>query len=191
MSAISKLSRLDQFDKNGLLKPELVLDSAEKEALMCYIPETTETFNKFSENNQQEKSFEQRYSEFLIDVRINTIKLALKQKMPEEKSMTIPWQIMGIEFTSWKIDEQYGKDVYEKANKEVPYEEVTYRIYNRDFSRANIKLGHLVYEGLPASPLLDLDIFIKSLEIIGISSYIDYENNVFYYNAVAQKSKTK
>lgn len=142
---------------------------------------------QFLDHNQ-----DRRYIEFLDDVRINTIKIALDQILSGNVNEVVPWEIIGIEFAGWKIKEKYGEDVYEKANKEVKRSDgSSYRIFNRDFSRANIKLGHLVHEGVSASPLLDLDIFIKSLEIIGISSYIDYENNVFYYNAVAQKNKTK
>lgn len=46
MSAIAKLNEPDQFDEKGFLKPELVLTPQEKEAMLLYVPETSEILNQ-------------------------------------------------------------------------------------------------------------------------------------------------
>lgn len=219
MSAISKLSKPNQFDKNGLLRPEVALTSKEKDALLFYVPETSkflnnvdtiepiQNINKFESlkpiqninevKRPNSKSLDERYQDLLDDVRKETIKSASNQTLPSNPNAVIPWKVVGIEFASWEIEKKYGKDVYAKACEEVPYEKVPngrggfLRMFNRDFSNASRRLGHIIHEGVAASPLMDLDLFVKELEKQGIPSYIDFETNTFYYNGVPTKGKTK
>lgn len=214
MSAIAKLSTQNQFDENGILKPELALTSKEKEALMFYVPETsrflnnihtvepiqktdkvesTEPIQNINETESlNSKTFEERYQQLLDDVREQTIKSASNQTLPSDPNAVIPWEVVGVEFESWEIEEKYGEDVYAKVCEEVPYEKVPdKRMFNRDFSNASRRLGYIIHEAVAASPLLDLDLFVKELEKQGIPSYVDFETNTFYYNGVPTKGKTK
>lgn len=203
MSAISKLNVPNQYDDNGILKPELILTSKEKEALLHYIPETSkfldqvDTIKEIKSEQSKQQTLDERYQAFLDDVRKTTIESASKQELPTNPNAVIPWEVVGIEFVSWEIEKKYGKDVYERACEEVPFEKVPkpnggfYRMYHRDFSNASRKLGYIIHEGVAASPLLDLELFIKTLEEKGIPSYIDFETNTFYYNGVPTKSKSK
>ena len=85
--------------------------------------------------------------------------------------------------------EKYGVAVYKQANDEVPYKPDS---RERDFLNANIKLGHLVHEGISASSVIDLDLLQQSLASKGIPSYIDYEEKVFHFNAINHvKKKTQ
>ncbi len=203
MSAISKLNVPNQYDEKGILKPELALTSQEKEALLYYVPETSKFLGKVdaieevkSEQTKQQ-TLDERYQAFLDDVRKTTIESASKSELPANPNAVIPWEVVGIEFGSWEVEEKYGKDVYSRACEEVPYEKVPksdgsfYRMYHRDFSNASRKLGHIIHEGVAASPLMDLELFIKTLEEKGIPSYIDFETNTFYYNGVPTKGKAK
>lgn len=137
-----------------------------------------------AENNNQ------RYQSFLNDVKKTTEEIA-STSQPTEGNVDVPWEIVGIEFLSWKVEEKYGKDIYEKACDEVPYEDDgVHRMFHRDFSTANIKLGHLIHEGISASPLIDLGYLITLLEEKGIPAYIDYETNTFHYNGIPKKEKS-
>lgn len=52
-SAIAKLNISNPYDEHGIIKPENVLTSAEREALMYYIPELTAFFsNELIEEKQ-------------------------------------------------------------------------------------------------------------------------------------------
>lgn len=207
MSAISKLNNPNQFDKNGILRPEVALTPKEKEALLFYDPETSKFLNNVDTikpiqninevKPSNSKSLDERYKELLDDVRKQTIKSASNQTLPSYPNAVIPWKVVGIEFTRWEVEEKYGKDVYAKACEEVPYEKIPngrggfLRMFKRDFSNANRRLGHIIHEGFAASPLMDLDLFVKELEKQGIPSYIDFETNTFYYNGVPTKGRTK
>lgn len=114
---------------------------------------------------------------------------------PAEGNIVVPWKVVGVEFLSWEIEEKYGKGIYRRACKEVLYEKVPkgngefHRMFNRDFSNANIRLGRIMHEGISASSLMDIDLLIKLLEEKGISSYIDFKTNTFYYNGVLEKKE--
>lgn len=190
LSAISKLNVSNPYDDKGLLRPEYRLDSKEKDALSYCIPETKQFLGQQSTTESLQDTFDQKYQQFLNDVRKTTSEI-VSNSQPSEGNVDIPWKIVGIEFLSWKVEEKYGKDIYKKACEEVPYEDDGFhRMFHRDFSKANIKLGHLVHEGVSASPLMDLDLFIKLLEKKGIPSYIDFETNTFHYNGIPEKRKT-
>lgn len=45
MTAISKLSADDKYDKNGFLKAKYELTSQERDALMFFVPETAKFFD--------------------------------------------------------------------------------------------------------------------------------------------------
>ena len=63
--------------------------------------------------------------------------------------------------------------------------------YERDFEHASRKLARLVHEGISTSMVLDLDLLQESLANMGIPSYIDYEQNIFHFNAKREvKMKT-
>lgn len=151
--------------------------------------------NKNKSKFLNSKSFDERYQELLDDVRKVTIETASRQSLPNNPDEVIPWEVVGIEFSSSAIKEKYGKDVYDKVCEEVPYEKVRngrggfLRMFERDFSNASRRLGYIIHEGVCASPLLDLDLFIEELEKNGISSYIDFETNTYYYNAVATQDR--
>lgn len=190
LSAISKLSVSNPYDGKGMIKEEYVLTSKEKDALRFYVPETKQFLGQNEAPKNMQDTIDQKYQEFLEDVRKTTAEI-VSNSQPSEDNVDIPWKIVGIEFLSQEIEEKYGKDIYKKACEEVPYEEDgVHRMFYRDFSRANIKLGHIIYEGVSASPLMDLDYFIKLLAQKGIPSYIDFETNIFHYNGVPEKGKT-
>lgn len=190
LSAISKLNVSNPYDDKGILKPEYALSPKEKEALLYYIPETKQFLGQQSTTESLQDTFDQKYQQFLSDVRKTTAEI-VSNSQPSEGNVDIPWEIVGIEFLSWEVEEKYGKDIYKKACEEVPYEnDGVHRMFHRDFSKANIKLGHIIHEGVSASPLMDLDYFTKLLEKKGIPSYIDFETNTFHYNGIPEKGKT-
>ncbi len=179
LSAMSKLSASNPYDDEGMLKPEYALSSNEKEALLHYIPET-----------KQFLDFDKRYEDFLNDVREATFSVVSNSRVPENNA-DISWEIVGIELLGWKVEEKYGKDIYKRACEEVPYAvDGVHRLFNRDYSKANMRLGHLVHEGISVSPLMDLDLFINSLAKMGIPSYIDFDTNTFHYNGTPEKGKS-
>lgn len=57
-------------------------------------------------------------------------------------------------------------------------------LYRYDYEAAEVKLGCLVHEGVSASQILDLGYLMELLSSYGISSYIDYEEQVFHLNAI-------
>ncbi len=137
------------------------------------------------------KANETRYQLFLNDVEEYTRFVANNISVNDDKDVT--WNIGGIEFCERYIydgeieinviSDEYGKDVYRRADKEVPYKEGQgEKKYNRDFSKANRKLGCIIREFVSSSKVLDLDLFQELLAKRGIPSYIDYEENVFHYN---------
>lgn len=196
MGAISKLNATDPYDERGILKPEYALTSAEHTALLYYVPEITQPLERTEKIKGNQNNAEEKYQIFLDDVRKKTIEVA-SNSLPTEENIVVPWEVVGVEFLSWEIEEKYGEDVYKRACEEVPYEKVPkgngefYRMFNRDFSKANIRLGHIIHEGISASPLMDLDLLIKLLKEKGIPSYIDFGTNTFYYNGVTKKRKAK
>ena len=176
MSAISKLSIQNPFDEKGILKSELVLTDKEKEALLFYALDLEH--REITLQQKQGKTYE----DFLNDVRNHTIKAA-ENAMPSD-STDVTWDIVGVEFLGFKIKEEYGEDIYQRAHFEVPGTKIEgSRMFDRDFASANRQLGHLIHESVSASPLMDLQLFMEALDINGVPSYIDYENNVFHYNA--------
>ena len=80
---------------------------------------------------------------------------------------------MEIEFVSWEIEKKYEK--VPKPNGGF------YRMYRRDFPNASRELGYIVHESVAASPLLDLELFIKILKEKGIPYYIDFECFLFLF----------
>lgn len=199
LSAISKISVSNPFDDDGIIKSEYVLTAKEKEALKFFIPEVAQFLEQNDNTESIQSSLDQKYQKFLDEVRKNTAKMA-SFSQPSEDNDDIHWEIVGIEFLGWKVVEEYGDDVYQKVFEEVPHDDIgvfrafyrrLQRIYHRDFSKANIRLGHLLREGVSASPLMDLDYYIKLLSEKGIPSYIDFETNTFHYNAVPKKGKNK
>ncbi len=199
LTAISKLSVSDPYDENGVIKTEYVLTSDEEDALRYFIPETEQFLDQNDNSEREQKSLDKRYQEFLEDVRKNTEKVA-SFSQASESNADMTWEIVGVEFLGWKVVEKYGDDIYQKASEEVPHDKVGYlrafyrriqTMFHRDFSKANIKLGHLIREAVAPSILMDLDYFIKLLEEKGIPSYIDFETNTFHYNAVPKKEKEK
>lgn len=190
LSAISKLNVSNPYDDKGILKSEYALSPKEKEALLHYIPETKQFLNQQSTSESLQDTFDQRYQKFLSDVRKKTEEIVYNSQ-PSEGNVDIPWDIVGIEFVSWEVKDKYGNDIYKRACEEVPYEDDgVHRMFQRDFSNANIKLGHIIHEGASASPLMDLDYFVKLLAKRGIPSYIDFETNTFHYNGIPEKRKT-
>lgn len=137
---------------------------------------------------------EARYQAFLEDVKQNTIKTVGDAKQVPDGGV-IPYEVVGIEFLSWRVEEKYGEDIYRRACEEVPYEKVPndnggyYRIFKRDFSKASRRLGHVIQESVSATPLVDLDLLVTLLAQKGIPSYFDFETNMFYYNGSLENQK--
>ena len=136
-------------------------------------------------NNDEE--INNTYRNFLEDVENNTKEIVNSCHITDDRD--VPWEIFGVELFDRnvkhsKIIKKYGIDVYKKANEEVPYqEEIGKRLYSRDYSKARRKLGYLQQEFLRVTELIDLDLLEDLLKEKGIPSYIDYENNIFYYNS--------
>jgi hypothetical protein len=215
IGAMSKLFVQNPYDSRGLLKAEYVLTGKEKEALLFYVPspENIDLLDKTATTKLEEiRKFVQEvgdtlakrvgkdaqtaspsaeaYNKFLDNVSKNTKKIVEGAKQSDNTD--VPWEIVGVEFKSSEIEKKYGREVYEKANAEVPGEIVPgKRMYIRDFSNASRKLAHIIHEGITASPLIDLELFMRLLEQKGIPSYIDFETNMYYYNAQQKKPGSK
>lgn len=158
------------------------------------------------ENDYEKLSFEEKYKVFLDDCRENARELALNATIPEpvpewQEYIPVSWTIVGVNFKAEEIEEKYGKDVYQAADTEVPYiydendkrnyDEELYLRTRRDYSKANVRLGYLINSGVNCSKLMDLDYLIKLLEEKEIPSYIDYDEQRFYYNETPKKDKSK
>ena len=111
---------------------------------------------------------------FFDEVRRNTEEIvAITENRDDD--VIVRWQVVGINFKKDKIIDRYGKEIYNSLC--------------RGYSTKDRKLGHLIHEGVCATKLLDLNLFVKLLAEKGISSYIDFENNTFYFNAKPKKNK--
>ena len=199
MSAIAKLYVLNQKDDKMFLKPELVLTSEEKNALLFYVPETSKFLSKIDTivedkvEQPQQQTFDDRYQVFLNDVRKYADKI-VNDSLAGPMSKDVQYDLIGPEFRKKEIIEKYGEDIYNKACSEIPEDKERKRHgrhSTKDFAKANIKLGVMFNEGVRASYLLDLDYLIASLEKEGIPCYIDFETNIFHFNAIPTKSKTR
>lgn len=197
MGAISKLSVNDQYDERGMLKPEYTLTSKERDALLFYVPETSkylkafddvgfETTNKTKNEQNKDQTLDKRYRMFLESVREGTMKIASSAEVPEGNRV-IPYEIVGIEFGTDRIIETYGRDVFERAFKEMYGDNKV----SQDLSKTDRMFVHLIQEGIATSPLIDLQVLLHLLEEKGIPTYIDFESRTFYYNGSPQKGKTK
>ncbi len=197
MGAISKLSANDQYDERGMLKPEYTLTSKERDALLFYVPETSkylkafddvgfETTNKTKNEQNKDQTLDKRYRMFLESVREGTMKIASSAEVPEGNRI-IPYEIVGIEFDTDRIIETYGRDVFERAFKEMYGDNKV----SQDLSKTDRMFVHLIQEGIATSPLIDLQVLLHLLEEKGIPTYIDFESRTFYYNGSPQKGKTK
>lgn len=197
MGAISKLSANDQYDERGMLKPEYTLTSKERDALLFYVPETSkylkafddvgfETTNKTKNEQNKDQTLDKRYRMFLESVREGTMKIASSAEVPEGNRV-IPYEIVGIEFGTDRIIETYGRDVFERAFKEMYGDNKV----SQDLSKTDRMFVHLIQEGIATSPLIDLQVLLHLLEEKGIPTYIDFESRTFYYNGSPQKGKTK
>lgn len=159
-----------------------------------YGTEYLDAFFKSDLENQHDE--EGRYQKLLNDARKKTLEVVYDAN-PNIEYTIEPYKIVGVEFSSWNIEKKYGCDVYKRVCEEVPYEKIPkdngefFRMFKRDYSLADQKLGYIIREGICASPLIDLDLLIELLEVKGIPSYIDYEKNLFYYNEVPEKIKIK
>ena len=109
---------------------------------------------------------EQAYTNFLKAVEEKTITFA--DNLSKINSLITEYGIAGIEFRNEELISKYGKEVYERARED--------DIYSKR------KLSYLVIENQLASSVIDLNLLESILAQRGISSYIDYENNVFHYN---------
>lgn len=206
MRAISKLSANDQYDERGrMLKPEYTLTSKERDALLFYVPETSkylkafddvrfETTNKTKNEQNKDQTLDKRYRMFLESIREGTMKIASSAEVPEGNRV-IPYEIVGIEFGIDRIIETYGRDVFERAFKEMYGEnslkKAEYNKVSQDLSKTDRMFVHLIQEGIATSPLIDLQVLLHLLEEKGIPTYIDFESRTFYYNGSPQKGKTK
>lgn len=197
MGAISKLSANDQYDERGMLKPEYTLTSKERDALLFYVPETSkylkafddvgfETTNKTKNEQNKDQTLDKRYRMFLENVREGTMKIASSAEVPEGNRV-IPYEIVGIEFGTDRIIETYGRDVFERAFKEMYGDNKV----SQDLSKTDRMFVHLIQEGIATSPLIDLQVLLHLLEEKGIPTYIDFESRTLYYNGSPQKGKTK
>lgn len=111
-------------------------------------------------SNRIEKQ-EQAYAKFLRDIEEKTTTLA--DNLSKVNNLKADYSIGGIELRKEELISRYGKDVYRRA------------LTNSSFSC-------LIYnQELPAE-IVDLELFQSSLAKRGITSYIDYEENVFHYN---------
>ena len=122
------------------------------------------------------------YLDFLSDVTANTMKII--NRTSETNNVDVTWDIIGVDFRSNEVIEKYGEEVYNMANHEVHGTRVRgKRLLRRNFEGATRKLGCLIHEFVSASPIINLQLFVEGLKAKGIPSYIDYENNIFHYNA--------
>ena len=166
LSAIAKLSSSTAYNGDGTLKEDYILTEQEHQALL--------------------KQHEEPYRAFIKKVERYTEETATLYGYNKKEDET--WQIVGIEYKNDILINEYGISVYRKASKEVPMKENS---YERDFEHASRKLARLVHEGISTSMVLDLDLLQESLANMGIPSYIDYEQNIFHFNAKREvKMKT-
>ncbi len=104
---------------------------------------------------------EQEYYKFLKDVKEKTTTIA--DDLSKRNNLIAEFGIGSIELKKEKLISSYGKDVYLRA------------LTN------NSLVCLIVREEMPAE-IVDLELFQSALARRGISSYIDDEDNVFYYN---------
>ena len=104
---------------------------------------------------------EQEYYKFLKDVKEKTTTIA--DDLSKRNNLIAEFGIGSIELKKEKLISSYGKDVYLRA------------LTN------NSLVCLIVREEMPAD-IVDLELFQSALARRGISSYIDDEDNVFYYN---------
>ena len=104
---------------------------------------------------------EQEYYKFLKDVKEKTTTIA--DDLSKRNNLIAEFGIGSIELKKEKLISSYGKDVYLRA------------LTN------NSLVCLIVREEMPAE-IVDLELFQSALARRGIPSYIDDEDNVFYYN---------
>lgn len=118
------------------------------------------------------------YDRFLMDVEKNTIQFSLT----DDSECT--YKIVGIEVRKEELISKYGDRVYKNAVTEVPYRKNSdTNMDEHNFKDSRRKLACLVNE-MSTSEVVDLDLFQSLLAKREIPSYIDYEENVFHYNAI-------
>lgn len=116
---------------------------------------------------------EQAYVKFLRDVETNTI--SLSENISKVIKLEAEYNILGVESIREKIISQYGNDVYR-------------RIYQES---KNNRILATLSNNFIISDVIDLELFQSILAKQGIPSYIDYEQNVFHYNAINYVKKKK
>ena len=123
-------------------------------------------------NNVIERQ-EQAYVKFLRNVEKNT--MSLSENISKINKLESEYNILGVESIRDKIISQYGKDVYRRIYQE-----------NKN-DRTLATLGN----NFITSDVIDLELFQSLLSKQGIPSYIDYEQNIFHYNAINHVKKKK
>ena len=200
---ISKLNAKNQYDENGLLKSEYFLTEEEKNALLYNIPDIRQSLKPL---HKQDDIYE-KYQKFLFDVEMTTNYFAsiisLGNFSVGSGNVKCGFDILGrtyiygIERESYDLIEKYGRTIYDRASNEVPYK-VEYKNGEnklvRDFFNANRKIGYInakySYGDLDKT-LVDLELLVNLLNEKGIPSYFDFETNMFYFNSIPSKKKTK
>ncbi len=123
-------------------------------------------------NNVIERQ-EQAYVKFLRDVEKNI--MSLSENISKINKLESEYNILGVESIRDRIISQYGKDVYRRIYQE-----------NKN-DRTLATLGN----NFITSDVIDLELFQSLLSKQGIPSYIDYEQNIFHYNAINHVKKKK
>ena len=123
-------------------------------------------------NNVIERQ-EQAYVKFLRDVETNTMNLS--ENISKINKLESEYNILGVESIRDRIISQYGEDVYRRIYQE-----------NKN-DRTLATLGN----NFITSDVIDLELFQSLLSKQGIPSYIDYEQNIFHYNAINHVKKKK
>ena len=99
---------------------------------------------------------------FLRDIKEKTTTIA--DDLSKHNNLIAEYGIGGLELREEKLISREGKTVYERA-----------------LTNGSL-VCLIVNEEIPAE-IVDLELFQSSLTKIGIPSYIDYEENIFHYNA--------
>ena len=113
---------------------------------------------------------EQAYTKFLRDIEEKTMDFA--DNLSKINNLTTEYSIGEINLRKEELISRYGKDVYRSALTNSSF---AFLFNNQEF----------------VSEIIDLDLLKSSLAKRGIPSYIDKEDNLFYYNATKYVKKKK
>lgn len=134
------------------------------------------------------------YLRFINEVMANTKKVADFLTGKDIHSIVLPTltdvdvlKLVGVEEQKMVMMQKYGRKLYERADKEVPFKENG----ERDFTKGNLKLAYLKRNSGEVSQLVDLSYLCDILASNGVSVNINFDSNEFYYQRNVDKAVSR